>query len=175
MTFNWNSELPASLCRIDKGYIRDANGNCVCPPGSALDIYGDCQPCRVELGYKIDETGRCVCALERGMVIDERGRCVCPVQHGYRLTPNGECNIVPRTPQCQNNNDCADNEYCNLETRTCEDPCLTKVCGVNALCNATRHEGICQCITGYAGNPEILCSKLLESRQFISHLIIFHS
>lgn len=139
--------------------MRDVNGNCVCPPDSALDVYGECKPCRVEQGFKIDETGRCVCALERGFVIDERGRCVCPIEHGYKLTPLGECVIESRTPQCITDDDCADSLFCNTETKTCEDSCLQKVCGVNALCNATRHVANCICITGYAGNPDVLCSK----------------
>lgn len=158
MIINSHSFLTASLCRVDKGYIRDINGNCVCPPGAALDIYGECKPCRVEDGYKIDETGRCVCALERGFIIDERGRCVCPIEHGYKLTPLGDCVIEPRTPQCTSDDDCADSQYCRTDTKTCEDACLTKICGINALCNATRHIPICQCITGYTGNPEIQCS-----------------
>lgn len=149
----------ASLCRLDKGFVRDVNGNCVCPPGSAVDIYGECLLCRAEEGFKVDETGRCVCALERGFVIDERGRCVCPVEHGYKLTPLGECILEPRTPGCTNDAECADHQFCHSETRTCEDACLHKVCGVNALCNATNHVGECICITGYVGNPEVQCSK----------------
>lgn len=149
----------ASLCRLDRGYIRDINGNCVCAPGSAVDIYGECVPCRIEDGYKVDETGRCVCALERGFINDERGRCVCPIEHGYKITPLGECVIESRTPGCASDQECADHQFCMFETKTCEDACLHKVCGVNALCNATNHQAICQCITGYTGNPEIQCSE----------------
>lgn len=149
------------MCRVDKGYIRDKNGNCVCPPGTAVDIYGDCKLCEVERGYRIDEAGRCVCALERGWVIDERGRCVCPIEHGFKVTPLGECVMDRIPPQCQSDDECADDMYCDKETKTCELACLRKVCGVNALCNATHHVAVCQCITGYTGNPEILCSKCL--------------
>lgn len=124
-----------------------------------MDIYEDCVQCHIEKGFKIDETGHCVCALERGMVIDERGRCVCPVEHGYRLTSQGECVPESRSPQCQTNDDCVDHQYCNPTTKLCDDPCFTKTCGVNALCNATRHRAICKCKTGFTGNPETSCSK----------------
>lgn len=146
-----------SLCNIEKGFVRDIDGKCVCPPGSALNIYNECMQCRPEAGYKIDETGHCVCALERGMVIDERGRCICPIEHGYRLTDRGECIRTDR-PECESNDECPDHRYCNLETKTCEDPCVDKRCGINALCNATNHQAICQCIAGYTGEPEIQCN-----------------
>lgn len=152
--------LPSSvaLCPTDRGFVRNANGECACPPGYGLSIYEDCQICREEDGLKIDETGRCVCALERGMVIDERGRCICPIDYGYRLTERGEC-IRTAVPECTRDSDCPDWRHCHQETRTCEDPCKTKICGKNALCNATNHQAICQCIAGYTGNPEEHCSK----------------
>lgn len=146
-----------SLCVIEKGFVRDVDGQCVCPPGTALDIYEYCTPCREEQGFRIDESGHCVCALERGMVIDERGRCTCPIDLGYRLTPRGECQ-PEEPPECTSNDQCADNRFCNLDTKTCEDPCLTKVCGVNAFCNAVNHRAQCQCITGYTGNPDLHCN-----------------
>lgn len=76
--------LAVPSCPVGKGYVRDDLGNCVCPPGTALNENDDCVKCPEELGLKVDERGRCVCALERGMIIDERGNCVCPVEHGYR-------------------------------------------------------------------------------------------
>lgn len=109
---------------------------------------------------KIDERGRCVCALERGLIIDERGNCICPVEFGYRLDVRGNC--IPVTgPECENNDQCPDHKFCNPLTNTCDDPCTKKRCGINALCNATNHQAICQCIAGYTGDAEILCSKLL--------------
>lgn len=153
--------ITVAPCPENKGFIRDIYGNCVCPPGSAIDVYGDCIPCRAEDGFKIDENGRCVCALERGFIIDERGRCTCPTEYGYKITSDGRCAIVPITeaPGCTSDDDCADYEYCQPRTRICVAVCEEKQCGINALCNATNHIAICQCITGYEGNPEIQCSK----------------
>lgn len=139
----------------------------MCPPGSALDSYGECKLCRVEDGYRIDETGRCVCALERGFIIDERGRCICPIQHGYRLTPLGDCVIEPRTPGCIVDGDCADTHYCRKETGKCEAVCVTKNCGRNAECRATHHTAQCYCLEGYPeGDPEIQCS-MCHSSHFV--------
>lgn len=146
-----------SKCPIEKGYIQDENGNCVCPPNNALNQNDECVPCPPEKGLKVDESGRCVCALERGMIIDERGNCVCPVEFGYRLDINGNCSPISG-PECENDFQCPDHKYCDLNTKTCIDPCGTKKCGTNALCNATNHQAICQCITGYTGDPNVLCS-----------------
>lgn len=71
--------------------MRNENGECVCPPGTALNQEDECRRCIIELGYKIDERGRCVCALDRGFIIDERGRCICPIEHGYSLNNFGQC------------------------------------------------------------------------------------
>lgn len=107
-----------------------------------------------------------MCALERGWVIDERGRCVCPIEHGFRVTPIGECVLDRIPPQCTTNDECADHMCCDTETKTCVDCCLHKVCGINALCNATNHVAECQCITGYKGIPEIQCSEYKRAIYF---------
>ncbi|KAG8317254.1 hypothetical protein J6590_031385 [Homalodisca vitripennis] len=146
------------ICAVDKGYIIDEAGNCVCPPGTALNANDECVRCLPERGQKVDERGRCVCALERGMIIDERGNCVCPTEFGYKLDANGNCVPGEGPPECETDDDCADHRYCNLNTKTCDDPCLTKVCGINAFCNATRHRAICQCIHDAFGDPEVACN-----------------
>lgn len=85
------NSFSVKTCPIDKGLIKDENGDCVCPPRHALNEKDECVRCLPELGQKIDERGRCVCDLEKGMVIDEHGNCVCPTEHGYRLNYKGEC------------------------------------------------------------------------------------
>lgn len=76
---------------MEKGYVVDEVGNCVCPPGTGLNANDECVRCLQERGQRIDDRGRCVCALERGMIIDERGNCVCPTEFGYKLDVNGHC------------------------------------------------------------------------------------
>lgn len=148
----------AALCRLDKGYILTPDGRCICPPNTALNENDECIHCPITKGLKIDERGHCVCALERGLIIDERGNCICPIEFGYRLDFKGNC--IPKTgPECETDNQCPDHKYCNPEMKTCDDPCLKKRCGTNAFCNATNHIAVCQCSSGYSGNPEIYCSK----------------
>ncbi|RZF34371.1 hypothetical protein LSTR_LSTR008910 [Laodelphax striatellus] len=144
-------------CPFEKGFIRDDDGNCICPPGTGLSPSDECVRCLPERGQKIDERGNCVCALERGMIIDERGNCRCPTEHGYRLDFHGNC-VPVISVECESNDECPDHRYCNLETKTCDDPCAIKRCGVNALCNATGHQAICACITGYYGDANVYCN-----------------
>uniref|UniRef100_T1GGH8 ZP domain-containing protein n=1 Tax=Megaselia scalaris TaxID=36166 RepID=T1GGH8_MEGSC len=146
-----------STCLIEKGFVRDINGRCVCPPGKALDIYNFCSDCIIENGFAVNGTNHCICDLERGMIIDVYGKCRCPTEHGYKLTPSGEC--VPFViPECTSDAECSNKLYCNLETQHCEDPCLKKTCGINAFCDVVSHEAVCQCITGYNGNPYEFCN-----------------
>lgn len=148
----------ATICDIQKGYVRTPDGKCGCPPNTALNENNVCIRCPIDKGLMIDERGHCVCALERGLIIDERGNCVCPVEFGYTLDARGNC--IPKIgPECDTDDDCPDPKYCNKNTNTCEDACSRKRCGIKAFCNASNHQAVCQCITGYTGNPEIHCSK----------------
>lgn len=144
-------------CPADK--VTDNFGRCVCSPGLAMNFDGECIFCETSKGYKIDERGYCVCATDRGFIIDDHGQCVCPVEHGYTLTPTGIC--LPAKPECETDDECADNRFCNLETKTCEDPCHSSrnPCAINALCTATDHRAICNCVAGYSGDPYSYCNQ----------------
>lgn len=89
----------------------------------------------------------------------------------HRLDHRGRCTLREVTPECVVDEDCASNRYCNLDSKTCEDPCEIKKCGVNALCNATNHQGICQCIHGYVGDPDIFCSEYLFDKPRLDRLL----
>lgn len=56
--------------------------------------------------------------------------------------------------QCHQDQDCNDSDKC--VGGTCIEACLTTQCGLNAQCVAT---GICQCASGFTGNPYIECGK----------------
>lgn len=61
--------------------------------------------------------------------------------------------------ECEKDEDCADSRFCDPETKTCENPCVKKHCGVNAICNASNHQAVCVCPSGTTGNPEVFCSE----------------
>lgn len=106
------------------------------------------------------------------MIIDDRGKCICPTEFGYKLDANGNCTLKPG-PECETDDDCPDNKYCNLNVKKCDNPCLIKQCGKNAFCNATNHQGICVCLATYTGNPNIECSKHLKINELQMLFSIF--
>jgi len=191
-------QIPAEICPIGKGQIRDEYGNCVCPPGFGKDANDVCIPCRKQSNMVINEEGFCVCDLEKGFSIDEYGRCVCPTRYGYEIDTKGYCrqsklviqflilikryftipyftNLSSRlisvgVIECRHNDDCADDRYCDKVTHTCQDPCKKQQCGVHALCNTTRHQAICICINGYLGNPYTQCCtlKIYKNKRVVS-------
>ncbi|PNF22176.1 hypothetical protein B7P43_G05064 [Cryptotermes secundus] len=153
-----------STCRIDKGFIRNEAGECVCPPGTGLNENEDCIRCPEQNGLKVDERGHCVCALDRGLIIDERGNCICPVEYGYMLNISGYCNKRDEHIECESDDQCLDNQYCNLVTKTCDDPCSIQKCGEHSFCNASNHKAECHCVADYFGNAYIGCNLKLRPR-----------
>ncbi|XP_031350388.1 uncharacterized protein LOC116176061 [Photinus pyralis] len=91
------------------------------------------------------------------MIVDEHGNCICPVEYGYRLDQRGNCTPVPGA-ECENNHHCPDHKFCNPQTKTCDNPCVPTKCGKYAFCNAVNHQAVCQCQSGYSGNPEVDCT-----------------
>lgn len=76
----------------------------------------------------------------------------------------GACYCIPEyfgnpyegcRPECTLNTDCPSNRAC-INSR-CKDPC-PGTCGSNAECYTVNHLPICQCITGYEGNPYQYCN-----------------
>jgi hypothetical protein len=61
-------------------------------------------------------------------------------------------------PECESDDQCLDNQYCNLVTKTCDDPCSVQKCGENTFCNASNHRAECHCVADYFGNAYIGCS-----------------
>jgi hypothetical protein len=91
------------------------------------------------------------------MIFDSNGNCVCPEDKGYVLR-NGYCEPLPPTALpptgCTRDDDCADDKYCAAADRTCQDPCKTKICGLNAYCLALNHQATCICKDPtHVGNP----------------------
>ncbi|GLH00238.1 Uncharacterized protein GBIM_06672, partial [Gryllus bimaculatus] len=61
-------------------------------------------------------------------------------------------------PQCRSDGDCADTDQC--QRGSCVDACRHAPCGVNALCTAHAHRGVCSCPPNYVGNPHGECTRV---------------
>lgn len=72
-------------------------------------------------------------------------------------------------PECTINSECSSNRACVNEK--CKDPCPGS-CGFNALCSVVNHSPVCQCMTGFIGDPfsgctEIRSKKTIETNKWL--------
>lgn len=83
------------------------------------------------------------------------GHPLCTCLQGYFGTPP-RCS-PHKFHNCTKNYDCEWTEYCNTNSRKCEDICegSVKFCGKQALCTAFSHMPYCTCPPGgsYVGDP----------------------
>ena len=116
-----------------------------------MDDDGNCVRCPIEFGF-ILIGNQCICDPSRGLVPNEDGtKCVCPP--GMVQSPEGIC------VECNVDDDCPDNRYCELGNNTCAIPCVRDPCGDNAYGENRGHICICKCIEGFIGNPKVGCGE----------------
>jgi hypothetical protein len=65
-------------------------------------------------------------------------------------------------PECTIDSDCSLNLACNR--MKCQDPCPGS-CGINAVCQVVNHIPICNCMTGYSGDPFRYCNFIHLQRK----------
>lgn len=78
------------------------------------------------------------------------GSCTCLAD--YTGDPYQGCR-----PECLADSDCPLTAACFKNK--CTDPC-PGVCGYNAECYVTNHKPVCNCNTGYTGNPFSMCTPV---------------
>ena len=71
-------------------------------------------------------------------------------------------------PECTTDPECPDHLACIRET--CQNPCFTTTCGVNAECRVTRHRAICYCKQGYEGDPYRICEERKQPYHLVLHV-----
>jgi hypothetical protein len=82
------------------------------------------------------------------------GSCSCIPE--YFGDPYTECR-----PECVLNADCPKAKAC--KNNKCVDPC-PGMCGFNAQCHVINHSPICECNSGYTGNPSTACHEIPKSK-----------
>ena len=65
--------------------------------------------------------------------------------------------IVDAKPQCVTDSDCDIDKECYQGS--CRFACSSVSCGQNAVCVPQFHNGVCECLNGFKGNPTIACKK----------------
>ncbi|KAK8736180.1 hypothetical protein OTU49_004861, partial [Cherax quadricarinatus] len=146
--------IPTPVCPLEKGFILE-DDDCVCPIDRDfyVDESGSCVHCPVELGYVLTEDGLCICDPEKGYHPTAQGTCDCPLP--AVKDKDGYCVVRPDEPPiivgCTTDDECPVDKMCNQTV--CVPPCNDLPCAKYALCINANHKAICNCISGYSGDP----------------------
>lgn len=131
------------ICECTEGYSGDPFVSCVIKTVVQEEPLNPCVP---------SPCGSNAFCKEQNSV----GACYCLPE--YFGNPYQGCR-----PECTLNSDCPSNRAC-INSR-CKDPC-PGTCGSNTECHTINHIPVCQCITGYEGNPYQYCSIRPAIRKF---------
>lgn len=116
-----------------------------------------------------------------GIQKDEANPCIdnpCGPNSQCRVVGNqGACSCLPNyigrppncRPECTINAECASNKACINEL--CVDPCIGK-CGENTLCSVVKHNPVCNCISGYEGDPFTRCTVIVVTCKNLNNFIL---
>lgn len=127
-------------------FVTDNGEDCQCKPGYAGNPFQGCftpetpkdpcnpSPCGKNANCQI-KNSQAVCSCSPGLI-------------GDPTSPKG-CR-----PECTIQAHCKANLACIGQR--CQDPC-PGACGINAICVVENHNPICNCPTGYNGDPFFLC------------------
>ena len=98
-------------------------------------------------------------------VKDNKPNCHCSSTH-VRNPLTGLCELAS-VPSCTDSNQCGPDQVCqadSLGVLRCTAVCQLFNCPPNSLCRATNHQGFCQCLNGFTGNPNDRTGCSLISR-----------
>lgn len=122
---------------------------CACIPGFKGDALKGCEPA--------DECAKAPCAYGAQCSNQKGGyKCTCP--RGLVGDPyKGGCILESGAvrSECRSNADCAKNLAC--VRGTCQSPCISLTCGINAVCEPENHVAWCKCRVGFVKGPNNEC------------------
>lgn len=144
---------------------------CVCPEGYVSSGSGTCKPLQ-----PVQDIGGCVsdsdCPSNKACINDIcRNPCncgtnaecrvknhkpVCSCEQGY----DGNAEIQCVRIGCRSDSECSGTHACI--NRECVPACTSdrSICGERAICNGINHKALCQCPSGFSGNPYTACVLL---------------
>ena len=126
--------------------------SCTCRPGFTGDPFRYCSPPPIQ---HIEPVVINVCSPSpcgpNSQCREVNGQAVCSCLPTYIGSPPG-CR-----PECVVSSECPQNKAC--VNQKCVDPC-PGTCGQNAQCTVINHSPICSCISGYTGDPFVICRPI---------------
>uniref|UniRef100_A0A182M1U8 EGF-like domain-containing protein n=1 Tax=Anopheles culicifacies TaxID=139723 RepID=A0A182M1U8_9DIPT len=167
---------PNALC-----VSNDHRSTCICAPsyvGNPGDLTVGCQQeaklvaecksdgdCKTGHVCTVTENGlhACVnpcnaveCGVHEACTVNEVNQPVCHCQNGYRWNPVSSSCVKPSIPDCTTDADCHQVAACRPDAvgvLKCIAVCTEFTCPPNSVCVSSNHQGSCQCLPGYTGNP----------------------
>lgn len=159
-----------SSCICSEGYAGNPNDfNIGCQSVServkapdTCDSMGDCQVgqiCMVNSnGLKecVNPCSSIACGANEECRLDANSNPACHCKSSYVWNPALSLCEKPSIPDCTSDIDCHQVASCQpdaLGILKCTSVCDRFQCPANSVCVASNHHGECQCLPGYAGNP----------------------
>lgn len=103
----------------------------------------------------INPCSRVTCGANQICIGDSSGHA-CHCQDGYEMNPVTSSCEKPSVPDCILDKDCQSSEACRpdaLGVLKCIPVCRSFTCAPNSQCVAKNHQGNCECLLGFTGNP----------------------
>ena len=125
---------------------------CSCPTGLTGDPFSYCRPIPKDPPTPKPPSNPCYpnpCG-SNAQCRETNGIAVCVCLPDFRGDPTIACR-----PECVSPSECPSDKTC--VNRKCVDPC-PGVCGQNAQCRAINHNPVCDCLSGYIGDPYRRCT-----------------
>lgn len=109
-----------------------------------------------------------VCGINEKCSLDHNNTPVCNCNVNYVWNPETSSCEKPSVAQCKSNSDCDETKVCSPDSvgvLKCTNACLKFTCSENAQCSVQNHIAQCECLEGFAGNPNdrIGCTKTLKN------------
>ncbi|CAG2055426.1 unnamed protein product, partial [Timema podura] len=162
------AENHRSSCICTDGYLGNPSDLTLgCQPERTIptgecDTDRDCSKglvCAVNLDGRqvcVDPCANVACAQNEVCHIDNNGHPACNCLSSFVWNPVSSACEKPSLPDCTADHDCKQVSACRpdaLGVLKCTPVCLEFTCPSNAICVSLAHQGQCQCLPGYTGNP----------------------
>lgn len=157
------------ICSCPANYVGDPFVRCIQEESKRIFVF------RTYLFYE----GNNFAFLERPVVEPSGNPCVpspCGQNSQCRVIgTQAACSCLPNyigrapncRPECTINAECSGNLACQNEK--CKDPC-PGVCGSFTTCAVIKHAPVCQCVSGYTGDPFTGCALIPPSKIALNRL-----
>ena len=140
------------VCECPELHVPDVNGECklVVQDEPGCKSNSDCPSSEACINRQCRNP--CNCGSHATCEINDH-RPICSCEIGFEGNPNIACHPIG----CRSDAECDSDKSC--VNGNCINPCLDhNPCGVNAECYAQRSRAECRCLSGYRGNPMVMCS-----------------